>query len=60
MTTSKIIVVAAKESERTSVFYCVYCKAKHRHGIESGWRHSHCTNEESPYYGEDYYLEVKG
>lgn len=52
-------IVVATRVRGVSEFYCVYCKKKHIHGPQSGSRHAHCTNRDSPYYGQDYYLEVK-
>lgn len=54
--TLKIIQATIKNGQ--AVYYCKYCKRNHIHGAMSGQRHSHCTNQDSPNYGKEFYLEV--
>lgn len=40
-------------------FFCQFCNQTHHHSLEEGPRKSHCVNQNSPYFGKNYYLVVR-
>lgn len=51
-------VVFCVEEEGQWVFYCPFCRRKHRHSPFPGFRHSHCHNPGSPF-NQGYVLKLK-
>jgi hypothetical protein len=53
------IIIECLEENGLWVFFCPYCKKKHRHGRGEGMRMSHCFKDKSPNFGKDYYLILR-
>lgn len=57
---SKILIVKVFKSknEKYCKFWCLFCNKFHFHSVQLlGYRTTHCTNKDSPYYKKGYIIK---